>query len=144
MYIVSACLAGFNTRHDGTNRLDERVRRLVSEGRAIPLCPEQLAGLPTPRPSIEFEGGDGALLLDGKTRAVSVEGLDCSAALLKGAEEALSIAMRYGIEGAVLKDGSPSCGVTYVHSRGARTSGTGVTAGLLERNGMKVLTVDSL
>jgi uncharacterized protein YbbK (DUF523 family) len=144
MYIVSACLAGFNTRYDGANRLDERVKKLVLEGRAIPLCPEQLAGLPTPRPRVEFDGGDGSALLDGRAWAVTVSGDDCSAVLIRGAEEVLSIAGLYGIKEAILKDGSPSCGITYVYSRGVKIPGMGVTAGMLSQNGIKVLTVDSL
>jgi uncharacterized protein YbbK (DUF523 family) len=149
MYIVSACLAGFNTRFDGTNRLEERVRRLVMEGRAIPVCPEQLAGLSTPRPPIGFyaPGGErsGAAVLDGKAKALSEEGTDCSAALVKGAEEVLSIAGLYGVWKAVLKDGSPSCGVTYIHSGGVgRTPGMGITTALLVRAGIKVMTVAAL
>jgi uncharacterized protein YbbK (DUF523 family) len=144
MYIVSACLAGFNTRFDGGNRLDERVRRLVLEGKAMAICPEQLAGLPTPRPQTEFESGDGQALLDGKARALTAAGADVGAALLKGAHEVLSIARLYGVEGAVMKDGSPSCGVRCVYAAGRRADGMGVASALLTREGIRVVTVDSL
>jgi|Deesub1362A_J573_1020465.scaffolds.fasta_scaffold00168_36 uncharacterized protein YbbK (DUF523 family) len=144
MYLVSACLAGFNTRYDGTNSIDERIRRLIFEGRAIPVCPEQLAGLSTPRTPIEFRGGDGKSLLEGKTKAVGADSADYSSVLIRGAEESLRIAKLYGIKEAVLKDGSPSCGVTYVYSEGVRIPGRGVTAEMLRRNGIKVKTVDSL
>lgn len=144
MYLVSACLAGFNTRYDGGNALDEHVRALVATGRALPVCPEQLAGLPTPRRPVEFAGGDGAELLEGKSRAVDSEGADYADVLVRGAEEVLRIAKLYGIDEAVLKDGSPSCGVTYVYERGAKREGRGVCAELLVRNNIRVRTVDSL
>lgn len=144
MYLVSACLAGLNTRFDGSNRLDERVKRLVEEGRALPVCPEQLAGLPTPRPPLEFEGGDGWEALSGRASATDAEGKDFSGALIRGAKEVLRIAELYGITEAILKDGSPSCGVAYVYLNGKKTAGIGVTASLLRMKGIKVLTVDSL
>jgi uncharacterized protein YbbK (DUF523 family) len=135
MLLVSACLAGFNTRWDGSNSIDERVTRLIAVGRALPVCPEQLAGLPTPRPAIEFKRGG---------EAVGKDGADYSEALLKGARETLRVAELYGIKEALLKDGSPSCGVSYVYSGGKRISGKGVTAALLEGKGIRVRTVDSL
>ena len=144
MYLVSACLAGFNTRYDGKNNTDERVRKLVAKGLALPVCPEQLAGLPTPRVPVEFKGGDGADLLDGKRKATGEDGADYSGALKKGASEVFAIAALYGVKEAILKDGSPSCGVTYVYSNGVRVPGRGVTAEALNRNGIKVKNVDSL
>ena len=144
MYLVSACLAGFNTRYDGTNSLDERIRTLVASGRAVPVCPEQLAGLPTPRTPLEFETGNGRDLLDGKSKAVGGDGKDYTEALIKGAGEAVRIAGLYGIKEAILKDGSPSCGVTYVYCSGKRRQGRGVAAEALARQGIKVKTGDSL
>lgn len=144
LYLVSACLAGFNTRYDGTNCIDERVKGLVTGGRAVPVCPEQLAGLGIPRSPVEFRDGDGRDLLDKKTRARGRDGKDYTRALIKGAEETLRIAALYGIKEAVLKDGSPSCGVTYVYSRGSRVDGMGVTAAMLARQNIKVKTVDSI
>jgi uncharacterized protein YbbK (DUF523 family) len=144
MYIVSACLAGFNTRYDGKDALDERVRELVAGGRALPVCPEQLAGLGTPRAPVELSSGGGIGLLDMKARAVGSDGVDYTGAFIRGAGEVLRLAQLYGIKQAVLKDGSPSCGVTYVYSGGSRCEGRGVCAELLAKNGIKVMTVDSL
>jgi uncharacterized protein YbbK (DUF523 family) len=142
MFLVSACLAGFNTRYDGTNCLDETVRDLVARGQAIAVCPEQLGGLPTPRPAVEFRGGTGADLLAGRASALSERGEDLSSALLKGARESLRIAVLYGVREAILKDGSPSCGVGYVHVGGLRVPGRGVAAELLWQNGIRVRKVD--
>ncbi|MDA8170774.1 MAG: DUF523 domain-containing protein [Nitrospiraceae bacterium] len=169
MYLVSACLAGFNTRYDGGNCLDERVRRLVLAGRAVPVCPEQLGGLPTPRPAVEFASGDGADALDGKTKVHMVdnrphpplrsslshwervwvretagEKADYTGTLVRGARETLRIARLYGIKEAVFKDGSPSCGTSYVCSGGQKRAGRGITAELLSREGLMVRGVDSL
>ncbi|MDA8085774.1 MAG: DUF523 domain-containing protein [Nitrospiraceae bacterium] len=150
MLLVSACLAGFNTRYDGGNSLDERVQKLVLSGGAVPVCPEQLGGLPTPRPAVEFAGGDGADALDGKTKVreaeTAGEKADYTEALIRGARETLRIARLYRIEGAILKDGSPSCGVSCVHSGGTgqKRAGRGITAELLSREGFRVMGVDSL
>lgn len=144
MYLVSACLAGFNTRYDGTNSLDEKVERLVAEGRAVPVCPEQLAGLPTPRPYIEFRNGDGKALLNRDAKAIGKDGFDYSKTLWRGAAETLRIAKLYGIKEAILKDGSPSCGTTYVRIDGSKCHGKGVTAAMLESEGLMVRTVDTL
>jgi uncharacterized protein YbbK (DUF523 family) len=145
MYLVSACLAGFRTRYDGEAALDERVKALVASGKALVVCPEQLAGLPTPRPPVEFASGDGGgSLLDGEGRILDPVGADISGVFVRGAREALRIARLYGITKAILKDGSPSCGVTYVYSGGSRRAGRGVCAELFERNNIRVMTVDSL
>jgi uncharacterized protein YbbK (DUF523 family) len=144
MYLVSACLAGFRTRYDGEDALDERVKALVASGKAVAICPEQLAGLPTPRTPVEFALGDGGSLLDGEGRILDPMGADISGVFVRGAKEALRIARLYGITKAILKDGSPSCGVTYVYSGGSRRAGRGVCSELLERNNIRVMTVDSL
>ncbi len=145
MYLVSACLAGFNTRYDGTNSLNEKVRAMVLEGIAIPVCPEQLGGLATPRPPVEFAEGDGMGVLDGTGKAVTVEsGQDLTASFLRGAWECLRIARLYGAKAAILKEGSPSCGVTRVHSGGGKAGGMGVAAALLAREGIKLISDDSI
>ncbi len=155
MYLVSACLAGFNTRYDGTNCLDERVQKLVLSGMALPVCPEQLGGLATPRNAVEFSSGDGAALLDGtgEVRVSCISGAETGksadpalfkVALIRGARETLRIALDYGIKKAILKDGSPSCGSGYIysceggHSCGRKRPGRGATAELLWREGIEV------
>jgi len=142
MVLVSACLAGFRTRYDGTDALNEEIKDLVLAGGAIPVCPEQEGGLATPRPPVEFERGDGKDALRGLTRAIAVgTGEDFSKALIKGAAEALRIARLYGITEAILKDGSPSCGTTYVHSGEKKIPGMGITAALLSENGIKAVSI---
>jgi uncharacterized protein YbbK (DUF523 family) len=144
MFLVSACLAGFNTRYDGTNSEDKKAVELVSSGRAIPVCPEQLGGLPTPRPPLQFTGGDGKIVLDKGAGAVDGDGIDYTENLIRGAEEVLRIADIFKIKKAIFKDGSPSCGVTYVWASGEKIAGKGITTWLLEKNGIEVKAVDSV
>lgn len=139
MLIVSACLLGVNSRFDGTSRLN---RRLSEEARAqgcIPICPEQLGGLATPRRAIFLLGGNGFDLLDRKCRAFDLDGNDMTAHLISGAGESLKIARILGITGAILKEKSPSCGVHFTASQGRVIGGPGVTAALFIREGMEVV-----
>lgn len=141
MYIVSACLAGIDSRYDSSNREDEAVVRLVADGRAIPLCPEQLGGLPTPRAKINLCNGDGNAIVDGlgDVRAIGTDGVDYTENLMRGAREILKIARLVNLEGVIFKDGSPSCGVRYIWTEKGRVSGCGVTTALLRRNGIEVI-----
>lgn len=143
MFLVSACLAGLNTRYDGTDCYKKYIQSLVAQGKAFPICPEQLGGLPTPREPIELVGGDGEGLLKGTTRAIGEKtGKDYTRSLLKGAEEVLKIAAMLKIKGAFLKDGSPSCGCRYIKIGNKRIKGKGVTTAALLQAGIKVLSDD--
>ncbi len=143
--LVSACLAGYPCRYDRTHRLNEKVRAMVREGLAVPICPEQLAGLGAPRMKIEFDSeGGGAAVLDGLGGAHFEDGTDCTVVLMRAADEVLRLAKLYGATGAVLKDGSPSCGVTYVYTGGRRVPGRGTAAERLRREGIEVRGVDTL
>ena len=143
LVLVSACLAGRACRYDGSSNRDEAVRRLVAEKRAVLVCPEEDGGLGTPRPPAEIVGGDGHDVLDGNARVVTKHGVDVTAQYVAGAELALAAARQAGAKRAVLKARSPSCGKGCVYDGSfTRTSrdGDGVTAALLQRNGIEVLT----
>ncbi len=131
--LVSMCLLGVNCRYNGVPKADETVRRLLGSEdiTLIPVCPEQLGGLSTPRTPSERNGN----------RVVSKEGEDRTGAFSRGAEETLQIAKLYGCEAALLKEHSPSCGNKEVYDgsfSGRVVSGEGVTAELLRKNGVKV------
>ena len=131
--LVSACLLGVNCRYNGIPKEDAAVKELLSRKdiALIPVCPEQLGGLPTPRTPSERKG-DGV---------VSSEGEDRTVAFTHGAEEALRLAKLYGCEAALLKERSPSCGNKEVYDgsfTGTLVRGEGVTAELLRKNGVKV------
>lgn len=136
IYLVSACLVGLRSRYDGSHALDPLAVKLLQEGRAYPLCPEQLGGLPTPREPAEIEAGDGKQVVEGLARVVDLKGVDRTSAFLRGAEEFWALASRLSWAGALLKDGSPSCGVTYIYRQGQRMEGLGVTAAWLHRHGV--------
>ena len=142
-YIVSACLAGVKCRYDGGNCCSEEVMRWVRQGIAIPICPEQLGGLPTPRPCSEIVDGDGYDVLEGRARVCYCEtGKDVTAEFIKGAQETLRLAQLVGATQAVLKQKSPSCGYGQIWCRGRLKEGNGVTAALLSKNGILVRTAD--
>ncbi len=144
MIIVSACLAGLNTRHDGGAKSNEYIIPLIRAGKAVPVCPEQLGGLPTPRPKAGIQKGDGMDVLSGKSSVLSEEGEDFSERFIKGAHEVLKVAEMMQIHEAILKDGSPSCGVSYIKRKGVKIKGMGLTAALLHRKGIRVRGEDCL
>lgn len=147
MIIVSACLAGINCKYNGGNCLNKEVQELVMQGKAIPVCPEQLGGCPTPRAVVEVSGGVGADVLEGKCKVIRKDGEDATAEFIKGAEEALKIALMVGAKKAILKAKSPSCGCGRVYDgtfTGRLIDGNGVAAELFIRNGISVVTEESL
>ncbi len=143
MIIVSACLCGVNCKYNGGNNLNEKVLQLLKQGKAIPVCPEQLGGQSTPRAAHEIYKATGADVLDGKARIIGPSGDDATAEFLSGAYETLKIAKECGSKIAILKSRSPSCGYGKIYDgtfSGNKIDGNGVTAELLKRNGIKVYT----
>ena len=130
--LVSACLLGVCCRYDGRGNEKDWIRKLAGTDQLVPVCPEQLGGLPTPRPPVEWREG----------RAVNCEGTDCTEAFLRGAEEACRLAKITGCEMAVLKGRSPSCGCREIYDgsfSGKRIVGQGTAARLLTENGIRVM-----
>lgn len=137
MYLVSACLAGINCRYNGGHTAMKEIVALVKEGQAIPICPEVIGGLPTPRPCAEMtEVGN----------VVNSEGEDVTPYFKKGAEKTLEIAKILGITEAILKSRSPSCGYGQVYDgsfAGQLKAGNGITAELLSKHGIKLYTEET-
>ena len=150
MIIVSACLCGINCKYNGGNNLDERVLKLLKEGKAIPVCPEQLGGQQTPRAAHEIVRGNGLDVLQGKAKVLGHgvdESDDVTSEFLKGAYETLKISEAVGASIAILKARSPSCGTSEIYDgtfSGTKRQGNGVTAELLLSKGMKVFTEENL
>jgi uncharacterized protein YbbK (DUF523 family) len=142
-YIISACLIGKNCFYDGSSRNEPKIKRLLDNGEAIALCPEELGGLKTPRPPAEIFGGNAEDVLKGGAFVFNREGKDITINILKGSREFLNIAKEYGIKKAVLKARSPCCGNGRIYD-GTFTNklrnGNGVTAELLLKNGIEVIT----
>jgi len=146
MVIVSACLIGVNCKYNGGSNLNEEVVKMAGEG-VIPVCPEQLGGCTTPRAMTEISCGAGGDVLDGKCRVVNIDGEDVTHEFIKGAEEVLRIAGITGAKKAVLKSRSPSCGCGLIYDGSFSKKlieGNGVTAELLLRNGIEVVTEENL
>jgi uncharacterized protein YbbK (DUF523 family) len=128
--LVSSCLIGLCTRYDGCSRPDSRCLTRLRHCHYIPVCPEQLGGLATPRIAADLTDGDGEAVLDGRARVISKEGADVTRQFLAGAEAVLQIAQGQNIRLALLKARSPSCGMTPQ---------LGVTAALLHRHGIRLI-----
>lgn len=142
MIIVSACLAGLEVRYNGTDCLNHKIRKLVEENKAITICPELLGGFPTPREPAEIIGGDGEDVLDGKAQVVDKQGKNVTELYIKGAYTSLNIAKDMNATLVVLKENSPSCGTSMIYNGefiGKKIDGNGVTAALLKRNKIKVI-----
>lgn len=144
--LVSACLLGINTRYDLRTRRDERVLRWLAREELVPVpvCPEQLAGLPTPRPPCQFTAGDGADILDGRKGLFTAAGEDRGEVFRCGAAETLKIARICDCRSALLKERSPSCGRHFVHRNGQVVRGQGVACALLLREGFEVLSEEDI
>lgn len=141
MYIVSACLCGINCRYSGDDNLNEDALELFKEGKAIPVCPEQLGGLETPRPPAEISIGTAKDILNGNGKVIDKNGRDVTKSFVKGAYETLKIAKEIGCKKAILKSKSPSCGCGRIYNgefNGTLINGNGITAELLIENGIDV------
>ena len=129
--LISACLLGAACRYDGGSNPVLSVEALMGRCQLVPVCPEQLGGLATPRPPAERWGD----------RVVTKDGADVTEAYRRGAEETLRLCRLLGCEAAVLKERSPSCGYGEIYDgthSGTLTAGEGATAALLAANGIPV------
>lgn len=127
LFLVSACLVGLATRYDGQTKINEPCLQFLQGKIWIPVCPEQLGGLATPRSPADIVDGDGHAVLDGHAQVITVDGSDVSAQFVAGAKQVLAVARQQNISGVCLKAGSPSC---------AGHGKQGVTAALLARHGI--------
>ena len=130
--MVSACLLGENCKYSGGNNRDERVLAFLAGHEVIPVCPEVMGGLPTPRPPAEIVQGE----------VINQVGVSVDREYRLGAQKTLEIAMREKIDLAILQSRSPSCGVKQIYDgtfTGTKIPGQGVCAALLMENGFAVL-----
>jgi uncharacterized protein YbbK (DUF523 family) len=136
--LISACLLGEPCRYDGASRPlpDEKLDKLLRDHTLIPVCPEQLGGLPTPRTPSERQG----------ERVIMRDGTDVTDAYDRGARLTCAIAAQTGAEAALLKARSPSCGSGAVYDgsfTGTLVPGDGVTAEQLKARGLPVYTEET-
>lgn len=129
--MVSACLLGVKCRYNGGGQLQEELLELMRDHSLIPVCPEQLGGLPTPRTPAERVG----------EKVMTRNGEDVTAQYQKGALEAAGLAKLFDCGCAVLKERSPSCGSGQRYDgtfQGKLTTGDGVAAACLKEMGIPV------
>lgn len=143
--LVSACLLGLRSAYDlKVKPVPPALEAALRAGRvhAVPVCPEQQGGLPTPRLPAEIRGADGAAVLSGAAAVVRIDGADVTEPFVRGAEEALALARLVSPALCILKQRSPSCGSMEIHDgthRGVLRPGRGVAAELLSRHGYRVV-----
>jgi uncharacterized protein YbbK (DUF523 family) len=142
---VSACLLGVPCRYDG-KAFGQNLASVFDDYEVVPICPEQLGGLPTPRTPCEIQGGDGNDVLGGKAYVVDKKGKDITEAFVKGALDALEIMKKKEILIAVLKSRSPSCGSGMIYAGsfdGKLKPGDGLVAALFKKMGIKIYNEDT-
>jgi len=130
--LMSACLLGVCCRYNSCGKVYPQARRLLENNQIIPVCPELLGGLPTPREPAELRDG----------RVYSHSGINVTAQYRRSATETLRLATLFDCRIAVLKERSPSCGHDRIYDgsfTGTLTDGDGVTAALLRENGIRVI-----
>lgn len=139
--LMSACLLGINCRYDGGHCVSSDAMKLADREEVVPVCPEQLGGLSTPRPPAEFTAGDGEDVLAGRSKVLSAKGVDITRQFIRGAQETVKIAKLFGIRMAVLKQRSPSCGCGQICRDGQVVAGDGVAAAALKREGVEIVSL---
>ena len=147
--LISACLVGQAVRYDGRAKrcASELIEEWQRQGRLVPICPEVVGGLSVPRPAAELVGGDGADVLDDQARLVTAGGRDVTEAFIAGAHHALELARHHQVRLALLKARSPSCGSGQIYDgsfSGTLQPGQGVTAALLQREGVAVFSEEEI
>lgn len=136
--LVSACLLGCPCRYDGKSCPSDAVSTLGEAVEWVPVCPEVLGGLSTPRVPCERQREGGILSKDGFWRTKEYEA---------GANAALLLAKENGCRAALLKERSPSCGVHLIYGgsfSGKTIPGMGLTAEKLHAAGIAVFSEQDL
>ena len=135
--LISACLVGDKVKYDGRSNYNDRVKLLLEKYELVPFCPEVEGGLKTPRMPSERV----------KDRVKMQDGRDVTRQYEKGAELAANICLYLGIKIAILKENSPSCGSHKIYDGSFShklIDGQGVTAELLRKKGIKVISEDEI
>jgi uncharacterized protein YbbK (DUF523 family) len=135
--ICSACLLGINCRYNGEEKVNEKTLALLKKENLIPVCPEQLGGLSTPREPAEKK----------RNKVITKSGKDVTANFKRGAKEVLKIVKFFDVKQAVLKQRSPSCGCGMIYDgtfSNRLIKGDGITTILLKKNKIKVISEEDL
>ena len=147
--LASSCLIGKKCAYDGKARTNLKVLKLCSSSyvKCFDICPELIAGLPCPREKNEIQGGTGREVLEGKAIVISESGQHNTKYFISGAKKVLNMAIKSGISIALMKSNSPSCSNKKIYSGNfdnTLINGAGVTASLLMKSGIKVLSENEI
>ena len=135
--LISACLLGYKTRYDGLSKPSKKIKEIFENDILIPICPEQMGGLSTPRPKAEIKGD----------KVINIDGKDVTSNYIKGAKMALEIAKLNDVDFCILKSKSPSCGKNLVYDgtfSNNLINGDGICAKLLKENGFKIYSEEEM
>lgn len=140
MIIISACLLGISCRYDGHSKTAEELLEVLKGYNIVPVCPEQLGGLTTPRAPSE--------IVNQTPRCIKDKfGADVTDAFEKGARETVTIAKLVHAQAAILKERSPSCGCNFIYDgtfSGTTVPGQGVAARALRDAGISVYSEEEI
>ncbi len=156
--LCSACLMGINCRFDGKNNLNKKILKLRKKDILIPVCPEQLGGLPTPREQAEiqqifshnkdrFNNHSNSVFSSKKLKIFTKSGKNVTKNFIEGAKETLKIAKRLNLKFAIFKQNSPSCGCGKIYDgtfSGRLVKGDGITTSILKKNGIDVISDEEI
>ncbi len=145
--LISACLTGLTCQYDGRPARRQLNPSLLTAlgARLVPICPEQLAGLPTPRSPAEITSGDGQAVLDGQARVLSQDGVDLTKNFVRGAQMVLYVARFTRAAGMITQKRSPSCSSAGIYDGSFSHTlrpGCGVCAALLQLHGIQTIDID--
>ena len=141
MIFVSACLAGINCKYSEGNNFNQKIFDMVKEGKAIPICPEQLVGLETPRNPAEIR------IIDGIQHVIDNKGNDLTKQFEKGAKEVIEFAKQLGVKSFILQPRSPSCRIGKIYSGnfdGKLVKGNGILVELCKNNGIEAINCEDI
>ena len=141
MMLISACLVGINCKYNGKNNYNEKALDFVKKGIAIPICPEQLGGLTTPRNPSEIR------IIDNKVHVIDNKNNDVTKEFEKGAYEVLQLAKNLKVDKVILKSKSPSCGIGKIYDGTFSNNlidGNGILANLLIDNNIEVVDIEDI
>ena len=141
MMLISACLVGINCKYNGKNNYNEKALDLVKKGIAIPICPEQLGGLTTPRNPSEIR------IIDNKVHVIDNKNNDVTKEFEKGAYEVLKLAKNLKVDKVILKSKSPSCGIGKIYDGTFSNNlidSNGILANLLIDNNIEVIDIEDI
>lgn len=141
MMLISACLVGINCKYNGKNNYNEKALELVKKGIAIPICPEQLGGLTTPRNPSEIK------IIDNEVHVIDNKNNDVTKEFVKGANEVLKLTKTLNIDKVILKSKSPSCGIGKIYDGNFNNNlidGNGILVKLLMDNNIEVVDIEDI